>query len=288
MKSRNAPYHRPGSLDEAIALLAASDNAVVLAGGQSLVAALNLRLNAPDAIIDINGIAGLSAITETADEIVIGALVRHNETAASPLIAQHLPLIRKAMPHVAHPAIRNRGTTCGSLVYADPAAEMPACAVALDATLVLLSGEGQREIAARNFYFGLYDTDRRPDELLVEVRFPKAPQRALAGFGEIARRRGDFASVGVAVSVHMDGARISALDMVAFASEPAPRLCRQTASEAIGQEWSAELVGRLAAAFASEIDPMDTPLGAPEIKRRQARGLASRVLAEVGEDFRAR
>jgi carbon-monoxide dehydrogenase medium subunit len=285
MKSRHAPYHRPKSLGEAVALLSASENAVVLAGGQSLVAALNLRLNAPDAIVDINGIAGLDGITETPGEIVIGALVRHNETAASPLIAQRLPLIRKAMAHVAHPAIRNRGTTCGSIVYADPAAEMPACAVALDATLVLLSSDGRREIRARNFYLGLYETNRRPDELLIEIRFPKPSQQTCAGFGEIARRQGDFASVGVAASAQMDGARIVALDLVAFASEPAPRLCSQAANEAAGQQWSPELIVRLATTLAAEIDPMATPLGAPEMKRRQARALARRVLTEMGEQF---
>jgi carbon-monoxide dehydrogenase medium subunit len=288
MKSRHAAYHRPTTVEAAVALLTASENAVILAGGQSLVAALNLRLNAPDAIIDINWIPGLDRIEETADAVVIGALVRHDQTANSPLVAQHLPLIARAMAHVAHPAIRNRGTTCGSLAYADPAAEMPACAVALDATLVLRGRNGAREIRARKFYLGLYETERQPDEILTEIRIPKRRSQALAGFGEIARRHGDFASVGIAARAEMTGDRIAALDMVAFASEPAPRLCADAAKEAAGQAWSTALIDRLAEALVAEIEPMETPHGGPDVKRRQARALARRVLTDMREQFHAR
>lgn len=283
MKSRKADYHRATSIADAVAMLADSEDAVVLAGGQSLVAALNLRLQAPTTIVDINWIPDLDRIEERDGEIVVGALVRHNQLARSALVAEKLPLVHRAMEHVAHPAIRNRGTTCGSLCYADPAAEMPACAVLLDATLKLVGPGGEREVAAREFYFGLYDTERAAEEILVEARFPVASHGVRAGFGEVARRHGDFASVGIAAQASLAGGRVETLDIVAFASEPAPLLCVSAAELATGQEWSERLLSDIADAVSSEMDPMDSPLGSPEIKRRQARALVRTVLSGMME-----
>src|SRR5271167_3746797 len=160
MKAPAFGYARPASLAEAFPLLA---------GGQSLIAALNMRLSAPDLLVDINDIGELRGIEARQDHIRIGALARHREVAGAPLIAAKVPLIAAAMRHVAHPAVRNRGTTCGSLAYADPASEMSACAVALDATFVLASKRvSRREVSARNFFRGIYETDCKADELLLE------------------------------------------------------------------------------------------------------------------------
>jgi carbon-monoxide dehydrogenase medium subunit len=283
MKSRKAEYHRANSIADAVAMLAESEDPVILAGGQSLVAALNLRLQAPTTIVDINWIPGLDRIEERDGEIVVGALVRHNQLARSALVAEKIPLVHRAMEHVAHPAIRNRGTTCGSLSYADPAAEMPACAVLLGATLKLVGPGGEREVAAREFYYGIYDTDREPDELIVEARFPVVPDGVRTGFGEVTRRHGDFASVGIAAKASVAGRRLETLDIVAFASEPAPLLCASAAELAAGQEWSEQLLTEIVDAVSSEMDPMDSPLGSPEVKRRQARALLRTVLSAMME-----
>jgi carbon-monoxide dehydrogenase medium subunit len=153
LKSRKFEYVRAQSIAEAVEALRTGEDAKILAGGQSLVAALNLRLASADLVVDINHIPGLAYIDLRENEIAIGALVRHAEVERSDVVAKHLPLIKKAMRHVAHPAVRNRGTTCGSLAYADPSAEMPACAIALDAVLVLESVAGRREVRARDFFW---------------------------------------------------------------------------------------------------------------------------------------
>src|SRR5258708_36110904 len=193
-------YRRPHDLDEALRLLA--DNAgraQVLAGGQSLVPSLNMRLSSPDMLVDINRIGALRGIGERGDTIRIGALVRHAEVLDSSLIARKTPLLAMAIPYVAHMAVRNRGTTCGSLALADPSAEMPAVAVALNAEIVLRKQGGSRSIPARDFFQGLYQTARHDDELIAEVILPAAQPDEVFGFSELSRRPGDFATVGVTV-----------------------------------------------------------------------------------------
>ncbi|EAQ02379.1 probable carbon monoxide dehydrogenase medium chain [Pseudooceanicola batsensis HTCC2597] len=283
MKSPDFSYVRATSLDEALAMLADSEDAVILAGGQSLVAALNLRLQAPELVIDINHIPGLDRIELAEGKLRIGPLVRHAQLMASAEAARALPLIAQALPHVAHPAIRNRGTTCGSLAYGDPAAEMPACAVALDATLVLASRDGTREVPARDFYDGLYETRRAPHEMLIEARFPAAPEGARAMFAELAVRRGDFASLGLAGQLHLDAGAIAAFDLVAFASEPAPHLLTGVAELALGQRPDARLAADLAQAVAEAVDPLESPLATPAMRRRQYRALAERCLRDAME-----
>ncbi|WP_417597080.1 FAD binding domain-containing protein [Pararhodobacter oceanensis] len=278
MKSHDFAYLRVTSLDQALNALAETEDAIVLAGGQSLVAALNLRLQMPELVIDINHLPGLDQIESDGGELRIGALVRHAQLMESAAAAKALPLIGLALPHVAHPAIRNRGTTCGSLAYGDPAAEMPACAVALGATLVLASKEGTREVPARRFYRGLYETSRAPHELLIAARFPVAPEGARPIFAEVATRRGDFATLGLAGQIHIEGGTIAAFDLVAFGSEPAPLLLENTAAKALGRAPDARLIAELAQAVAEEVDPMESPLATVEMRRRQYRALAERGL----------
>ncbi|MEC7761548.1 MAG: FAD binding domain-containing protein [Pseudomonadota bacterium] len=283
MKSPDFAYMRASTLDEALATLAEAEDAIVLAGGQSLVAALNLRLQAPELVVDINHIPGLDGIEVTDGAVRIGPLVRHAQLMASDAAAVALPLIAKALPHVAHPAIRNRGTTCGSLAYGDPAAEMPACAVALDATFVLASKDHIRMVPARAFYEGLYETAREPHEMLIEARFPVAPQGTRAIFDEVAVRRGDFATLGLAGQVTLEGGTIAAFDLVAFGSEPAPNLLTDVADIALGRAPDAGLIADLAQAIADAVDPMDSPLATPAMRRRQYRALAKRALTSAME-----
>ena len=199
MKAPRFSYARPQNLDEALGLLAQhGDDARVLAGGQSLMPTLNMRLSQPKLLIDINRIAELKGISSTNGTVRVGALTRHVEVMNSPLIARHLPLIAEAMPHIAHVAVRNRGTFGGSIALADPSAELPACILALEASLVVESTRGRRTIAADDFFHGLYETARAPDELLVEVLIPEQRRDHVSVFMELSRRHGDFAIAGLA------------------------------------------------------------------------------------------
>jgi len=274
---------RPASLEEALILLAEGEDTQILAGGQSLVASLNLRLAAPARLVDINRIPGLDTITREGNEVVIGPLVRHAGLAASDLVAREVPLLAAAMTHVAHPAVRNRGTICGSLAYADPAAELPAVAVALDGRLELRSTRGARIVPAREFYRGLFETDRAEDEMMVAARFPVARPGEVFGFEEVTRRHGDFAIVGLVARASTSGGRLSALDMVVFGSEPAPLLCRSVAEAVAAGEADADTLADL---VAEEMAPMDNLQGSAGVKRAQARGLASRLLARMMEASR--
>jgi carbon-monoxide dehydrogenase medium subunit len=279
MKAAAFAYVCPTTVAGALAQLDGGRDAKILAGGQSLMPSLNMRLAAPELLVDINRIGELGGIERRGEFIRIGALVRHAEVIDSGLVKTYLPLVGLAMRHVAHPAVRNRGTTCGSIANADPAAEMPACAVALDARIVLLSGRrGRREIPARQFFRGLFDTECRNDELLAEVLFPVAPPSERFGFDEVAVRHGDFAAVGVAVRAALEQARIAALNLVVFAAEPRPLLSTAATSIAIGQVWSPSLGKAIADAVVAEMEPIENLHGRADTKRKQAHTLIARVL----------
>lgn len=280
MKAPDFLYRRPECLDEALALLADNaGSAQVLAGGQSLMPTLNMRLSAPGMLVDINRIAALRGITETADGIRIGALVRHREVLESSPIAREVPLLAQAMTHVAHMAVRNRGTTCGSLALADPSAEMPAVAVLLTAVIHLQSREGVRDIPAREFFEGLYVTARRDDEMITGVTFPRASENEVFHFNELSRRHGDFAVVGVGMKAVRDGGKLRRIETVIFGSEPKPLL---VASETgICRDTSDDTLRDLAQALAAEMEPMSNHQGRPETKRRQAVVLMQRALADL-------
>jgi len=194
VKAPRFSYVRADSVDHALRLLGEhGEEARILAGGQSLMPTLNMRLSQPGILIDINRLDALKGIALRDGVVRIGALTRHVEVMNSPVVAQNLPLIAEAMPHVAHVAVRNRGTFGGSIALADPAAEMPACILALGATLVVEGPRGRRSIAADDYFLGLYDTARRPDELLVEVLIPQEKPGYVSSFLELSRRHGDGA-----------------------------------------------------------------------------------------------
>lgn len=201
MKAAEFDYVRPSTLDEALAAMAGHEgDARLLAGGQSLMPMMNFRLAQPDLVVDLNAIAALRSIEDRGDSVVIGAMTTYAALERSVLVADHLPLVAKALPHIAHPAIRNRGTIGGSLCLADPAAEMPALMLALEATVIVTSASGERRISADDFLVGLYETDLAADEIVTAVSIPKRHTDARFAFGEVARRHGDYAMAGVAVA----------------------------------------------------------------------------------------
>jgi len=199
-------YAKARSLDHAVALLDGAPDARVLAGGQSLVPALNMRLSTPSLVVDINGLRELGEIYRRNGHIEIGALVRHAQAEGSSTVSQFVPLLARAIPHIAHPAIRNRGTIGGSIALADPAAELPACLLALGAEIEMTGRAGRRSVAADDFFKGLFETALGPGDVLtaIRVRVPKSGDRF--GFAELARRHGDYALVGLAAAATAHGA----------------------------------------------------------------------------------
>lgn len=272
MKTNAFAYARAESVAKARSLYAqAGEGARYLAGGQSLMAALNFRLDEPSALIDLGGIAELQGIARHGDGIRIGALTRHAQVLSDPLIAAHLPLIAQAMPHVAHPAIRNRGTFGGSVALADPAAEMPACCLALGASMVIEGDAGTRRVPADDFFLGLYETALAPGEVLVAVDIPIPEPGAAHGFGELARRHGDYAMAGIALMVGPD----RAWARVAFFGL-SDRAVRSPAAEA------AILAGTDAPAVATEGLEIYPDLNADAAtKRHYAAVLLRRALADL-------
>src|SRR5438094_8051082 len=228
MKAPRFAYARPASLAEALALLQEhGDDARVLAGGQSLVPMMNFRVAAPKVLVDINRIGSLTGIKVTKSFVRIGALARHVEVERSADVAKHLPLVAAAMPHVAHPAIRNRGTFGGSCALGDPAAELPACAIALGASFVVAGKKGERRVAGQDFFKGLYATALRADELLVAAEFPLPKPGYASAFGELARRHGDYAMVGLAAHGSTQGKKFSDMRVVFFGVADRPQRAAQ-------------------------------------------------------------
>jgi aerobic carbon-monoxide dehydrogenase medium subunit len=211
LKAPSFAYAKPRSLTEAFDLLE-RPNAKILAGGQSLIPALNMRLSAPELLVDITGLPGLSSIEVRNGAVRIGALCTHTQVERSREVREHLPLVAEAVGHIAHPAIRNRGTMGGSLALADPNAELPACAVALDARLIVAGKKGERSVPAAKFFKALYETELGSDEILVGAEFPKAAKSA---FLELARRHGDYAIVGLAAAANDVEKRLAFFGMAA-------------------------------------------------------------------------
>ena len=279
MKAPRFAYIRPDSLDEVLALLAEhGDEARILAGGQSLMPTLNMRLSRPRVLIDINRIDELKGIGLDNGTVRIGALARHAEVMDSDLVAERLPLVAEAMPHVAHVAIRNRGTFGGSIALADPAAELPACALALDAELVLASTRGRRNVAARSFFNGLYETERGDDEILVETRIPALGAGYRSSFMELARRHGDFALAGVCCHAKVDGDVLSDVSLAYFGSDDRPRLARGASAAAEGKAWSEDVKEAVKEALGGDLDPIGNFHASAATRLHLARVLTGRAL----------
>src|SRR5712691_2535198 len=279
MKAPRFAYARPASLAEALALLAEyKDDAYVLAGGQSLVPMMNFRVAAPKVLVDINRIAGFSGIKVAKNHLRINALARHVEIERSADIARHLPLVAAAMPHIAHPAIRNRGTFGGSCALADPAAELPACAVALGATFVVAGKKGERRIAAQDFFKGLYATALKAGELLVAAEFPLPKPGYAAACGELARRHGDYAMVGVAAHGSTQGKKFSDMRVVFFGVGDRPQRAARLERALEGQPAAAKAVDAALAELDADLSPRADLHGSAATKLHLAKVLAGRVL----------
>ena len=214
MKPSAFTYHRPRSLDEALDVLAGlGERGKVLAGGQSLVPLMSMRLSAPEHLVDVNHVPGLDGVHVDADAVHVGALARHSRVEHDEAAYDALPLLRRALRQVAHPTIRNRGTTVGSLVHADPAAEMPAVLVLLDGSVTLRSVDGSREVPAEAFFTGPMECAVRAGELAVSATFRRPPPGSGSAFVEVARRQGDYAVCGVAAVVGADTVRVALVSM---------------------------------------------------------------------------
>jgi aerobic carbon-monoxide dehydrogenase medium subunit len=288
MKPPAFAYAAPRSLEEALRLKAEhGDEAKFLAGGQSLVPAMNFRLAAPAMLIDLNGIAELDFIRAAPDsvgpELRLGAMVRQRRLERDRDVAALSPLLHEAMPVIAHPQIRNRGTLGGSLAHADPAAELPVIVLALDGRLRAQSATGERWIAAADFFQGLFTTALAPDELLAEVALPAQPPGTGTAFLEFARRRGDYAIMGVAAVITLDDAGlVQAARLVFLNAGEGPMSAASAAGLLVGQAPGAELFEAVAAAAAAdEIEPMGNVHGTPEYQRHLARVLARRALEQA-------
>ena len=282
MKPAPFAYVRASSLDDVFDVLDAhGDDARILAGGQSLMATLNMRLSAPTVLVDINGVDGLAGISEADDHIRVGALTRHTTVERSELVARHAPLIAAAMPHIAHAAIRNRGTFGGSLAFADPAAELPACARALSARLIVQSRGGSRTIAADDFYQGLFETALAPDEVLVAAEIPKAGDGDRAAFQELVRRHGDYAIVGLAAWARFDNGTVADARLAFHGAGDRPILAAAAGAALVGQAIDDASIAAAQAALDDDLDPMADLNGGPAMKMHLARVLTARVLGEL-------
>jgi carbon-monoxide dehydrogenase medium subunit len=270
-------YQKARTVKEAVALLAKhKDDARLLAGGQSLIATLNMRLSQPALLVDINGIKGLDGIAKKGKVVEIGALARHAQVERSPVIAAYAPLIARAMPHIGHPAIRNRGTFGGSIAFADPAAELPACLVALDGEVEIAGPKGKRRVKAEAFFKGLFETALRPQEMVAAVRIPAADKTTRVGFAELARRHGDYAMVGLAASAKAGGKGLTDVRLAFFGIGATP--VRAKKSEA------ALAKGHIDGAVAAlDLDPDDDVQATGKVKKHLAGVLLRRVAGQLLE-----
>ena len=282
MKPAPFDYHRPASLDEALALLERyGADGRILAGGQSLVPALNMRLAAPAALIDINRVPGLDGVSLQPEGLVIGAMVRHDAVEHSSLVARHAPLIAQAMPHVGHRAIRTRGTVGGSVALADPAAELPACLLALDAVIRIAGRGAEREMPAVDFFRGVYTTALAQGEIVTAVVVPPIRLGWRSRFVELARRHGDFALVGLAAHCRVElGVIMEArLALCGVGSTPVRAL---RAELALGGRFpSADVVADAGRELDADLDPPGDVHGSPALRRHLARVLLARTVAAI-------
>ena len=286
MKPAPFEYFRPRSLDEALSLLAEhGDDAKPLAGGQSLIPAMNFRLATPSVLVDLNNVSELSYITDDAGGVRIGSMTRQRAVERSRLVLDRVPLIAETMPHIAHAAIRNRGTIGGSLAHADPAAELPAVMVALQARVAVSGKGGTREVPAEEFFVGLFSTAANPGELLTEVRVPPRPLRSGFAFQEMSRRHGDFAIVGVAAMVQLDDNGRCGQSRIALLSVgDRPMLAAHAAKALTGVAPSDESIRAAADAAATrDIDPPTDIHASARYRRQLASVLTRRVLQRAFE-----
>lgn len=278
MKPAPFAYAKARSVAQAVDLLAEED-ARLLAGGQSLIATLNMRLSHPALLVDINGIGELAGIALKNDQLEIGALTRHAQAERSAEITRHAPLIALAIPHIGHPAIRNRGTIGGSVAFADPAAELPACLVALDGEFDVAGPQGRRTVKAAEFFKGLFETALSPRDVLTAIRVPASGASTRVGFAEFARRHGDYAMAGLAACARADGKRLHDVRLAYFGVGTTPVRARHAEAALAGDGDVEAAVG----ALAQDLDPPDDVQASGAVKRHLAGVLLRRVAKQLME-----
>ena len=280
MKAPAFAYARATSVGNAIALLAEhGERAKVLSGGQSLMPAMNLRLLAPELIVDIGALDELRGIRQHDGFLTIGALTRHVDLQHSPDVATHAPLLKEAIAQVAHPAIRNRGTIGGSLAHADPASELPACVVALDAIIVVRGPKGERRVLAEDFFLGIYQTALSTDELLTAIEVPIPPSNAVHFFSEFARRHGDYAIVGLAAQAAMDNGRFTGFRPAFFGvGDKAEHV---NIPPLLNTEVTPAVLSDALRTMQDQLDPPEDQQASSAMRRHLAKVLLTRCVAQL-------
>jgi len=282
VKAPSFAYAKPRSLDEVFALAEQhGEDVKLLAGGQTLLATLNMRLSSPALLIDITGVPGLAGIAVQGNVVRIGALTTHRAIERSPEIAKLLPLLAQAAPNIAHVAIRNAGTLGGSLAHGDPAAEWPACCVALDATIVIAAKSGERRVRARDFYRGLFETALGVGEVITAVEFPLPGAGYRSAFLELARRHGDYAIVGVAALAKATGGALSDARLAFVGAGPTPILAKSAMAAIEGKKLGADTIAAAQAALTKDLAPTGDLNGSPATKLHLARVLCGRALTAL-------
>ena len=282
MKSAAFDYVKPKALQEALSLLEqGGDDAQLIAGGQTLLATLNMRLSEPAVLIDITDIAELKGISVVGDSLRIGALVTHTEIEDSELVAKHAPLLKAAAPHIAHRAIRNLGTWGGSLAYGDPAAEWPACSLTLRATMIIHGPAGERRISANDFFIDLYTTSLEPDEILVATEIPLASKQEVFYFHELARRHGDYAVAGLAAVAQKQGDVLTRCAFTFFSVGATPVMATKAQDLINGQKLNVELITKAVAEARNEIEAIADITNSAEAKQHLIGVLLERGLKHM-------
>jgi carbon-monoxide dehydrogenase medium subunit len=282
MKAAAFDYVKPKALHEALSLLEeAGEDARLIAGGQTLLATLNMRLSEPSVLIDITDIAELKGISVVGNCLRIGALVTHTEIEDSELVAKHAPLLKAAAPHIAHRAIRNLGTWGGSLAYGDPAAEWPACSLTLRATMIIQGPAGERRISAKDFFIDLYTTSLEPDEILVATEIPLASKQEVFYFHELARRHGDYAVAGLAAVAQKQGDVLTNCAFTFFSVGATPVMATAAQDLVDGKKLNDELITQAVAAARNEIEAIADITNSAEAKQHLIGVLLERGLKHM-------
>lgn len=282
MKAPAFSYKRASCIEAALDVLAVyGDRAKVLAGGQSLLPAMNLRLLTPELIVDIGSMTELRSIAVHGATLRIGALTRHVDILRSAAIAAHAPLLSAAVAHIGHPAVRNRGTIGGSLAHADPASELPACMLALRATMIVREKRGERRIAASEFFRGIFQTALSSNELLVAIEIPVAPKHSRSFFHELARRHGDYAIAGVAAHALVERDLFSTLQLAFFGTGDRPVLASAAARKLVEVPITPPLVSDACAEVGKELDFLGDQQASSAVRRHLAKVLLARCIAAL-------
>ena len=278
MKAANFSYYEAKNIQDAIKIKANDEEAVILAGGQSLLPALNMRLSSPSCLIDISKISGLNDIIIDGDYLFIGALATHSDVMRNEIVSQKMPCLIDILKMVAHPAIRNKGTHGGSIAYGDPAAELPALAVATNAEIILSGQNGDRSINANDFYLGLFETSINQDEIVVGIKYPLLKQGQVILFDEVCRRHGDYAMAGLIANVNKTGSKVNDLSLVYFATGDKPDVADKTAKLFLQTGYDYE---QLKNSLSSEIDFAGDLNSSSEMKLHLATILIKKIINKL-------